>query len=120
MAVQTLVDLFDTAVKERPRKDMFQYKEEGRWIPVSSEEASSAVNELAAGLAELGIQAGDRVAILSNNRLEWILADQAILRLGAVVVTIYPTLEHVRSSAKTPRNRRSLRASRPIARTWKT
>ena len=92
MAVQTLVELFDTAVKETPRKDMFQYKKEDRWIPISSEEASRAANALAAGLAGLGIQDGDRVAILSTNRLEWVLADQAILRLGAVVVTIYPTL----------------------------
>ncbi len=92
MAVRTLVELFETAVARHPRPDMLQSKKEGHWIAISSDEALQKVRYLASALAELGIGKGDRVAILSTNRPEWILADQAILRLGAVVVTIYPTL----------------------------
>src|SRR5436190_8046652 len=47
---------------------------------------------IAAGLYSLGVRKGDRVAILSESRLEWVLADQGCVMLGAVNVPIYPTL----------------------------
>jgi long-chain acyl-CoA synthetase len=59
--------------------------------PVSYAEVGSAVREIAAGLAALGIEAGDRVAILSATRPEWTLADYGALAAGAVVVPIYHT-----------------------------
>lgn len=92
MSEQTLVDLFEESVRERPRPDLFQWKEDGAWVQMSSQEAHRAVLEAAEGMASLGIQSGDRVAILSENRVEWALGDQAALRMGALVVTIYPTL----------------------------
>ncbi len=92
MAVETLVDLFTTAVRDYPRADMFAYKRDGEWQRVSSDETLAAVKELTEGLASLGLKEGEHIAILSQNRLEWVLADQAILRLKGVVVTLYPTL----------------------------
>jgi len=93
MPVQTIPELFITSVRERPRPDCFSYREEdGHWIDVSSEDAYQRVLALRHGLKSLGIGAGDRVALLSENRVEWALADLAILCHGAITVPVYPTL----------------------------
>ena len=62
------------------------------WEPISSQQFAAKVNGVAAALLSLGISKGDRVAILSENRHEWVVADFACLLLGAVVVPIYTTL----------------------------
>ena len=59
---------------------------------IGSKEVFERVRDLGLGLASLGVGAGDRVAIVSESRPEWVLADMAILALGAVTVPIYPTL----------------------------
>ena len=92
MPVTTLNELFRHSVTEKPRSDLFRYKKDGRWVDVSSEEFETAVIECGQGLVSLGVQPGDRVALLSENRLEWAMADLGILTAGAVVVPIYPTL----------------------------
>ena len=62
-----------------------------RGDPVTYAELGTAVREIATGLAELGIEPGDHVAILASTRPEWTLADFGILAAGATVVPIYPT-----------------------------
>ncbi len=68
-----------------------RYKLDGEWREVSYGEVQEAIEEVALGLIELGIQAGDRVAILADTRLEWTVASYGITLAGAVVVPIYPT-----------------------------
>jgi long-chain acyl-CoA synthetase len=63
----------------------------GVWREVSWEEGATRVDELAAGFLALGLRKGDRVAILSNTRLEWTLTDFALLSIGILVVPIYQT-----------------------------
>ncbi|HEX7880061.1 MAG TPA: long-chain fatty acid--CoA ligase [Candidatus Eisenbacteria bacterium] len=92
MPIRTLNELFTEAVRRYDRPDAFRMKRAGAWIDMSHREAAEAVREVAMGLAGLGVTAGDRVAILSENRVEWALADYAILALGAVNVPIYSTL----------------------------
>ena len=92
MSDQTIIDLYLEGVKKNPRKDMFRYKAGDDWLDVSSAEFERAVTELSQGLISLGVEAGDRVALLSENRLEWAMCDLAILATGAIVVPIYPTL----------------------------
>ena len=93
MSVQTIPDLFLTAVREFPRPDCFSYRDDsGQSVDVSSEEALRRVKALRMGLKSLGVQPGDRVALLSENRIEWALADLSSLCVGAVTVPIYPTL----------------------------
>ncbi|GAB2537201.1 AMP-dependent synthetase/ligase [Spirosoma aerophilum] len=82
-----------------PLDDMLCAKEAGQWRTYSTPEVSKLVNQLSAGLLELGIHAGDRtpegrdkIAILSANRPEWMLVDMAIQQVGAVSVPIYPTI----------------------------
>ena len=67
----------------------FMVEEAGRWRSVGWEEAGRRVEELAAGFLAFGIRPGDRVAILGRSRLEWTLADFALISTGAVVVPVY-------------------------------
>ena len=93
MAAQTIPELFLNAVREFPRPDCFSYRDEtGQYVDVSSEEALRRVKALRMGLKSLGVKPGDRVALLSENRIEWALADLGALCTGAVTVPIYPTL----------------------------
>ncbi|HPF35974.1 MAG TPA: long-chain fatty acid--CoA ligase [Candidatus Krumholzibacteria bacterium] len=93
MSVQTIPQLFFDAVAQRPRPDMFSAKDAGgTYRDISSEEMQRRVRAVRLGLDALGVGRGDRVAILSENRVEWALTDLAALALGAVDVPIYPTL----------------------------
>jgi long-chain acyl-CoA synthetase len=68
-----------------------RYKVDGEWRQMNYAETLRAIEEIAAGLATLGIEPGDRVAILSDTRLEWTLASYGISAAGGVVVPVYPT-----------------------------
>lgn len=93
MPVQTVPDLFLTAVHDKPRADCFSSRDaQGRWQPVSSAEALRRVRALRRGLESLGVKPGDRVALLAENRVEWALTDLGIQCAGAISVPIYPTL----------------------------
>ena len=91
MSLRTLNDVFLAAVERRHPKVMLQRREDV-WVPVSSETFSAGVAGVAGALRGWGIGHGDRVAILSENRPEWMIADFASLLLGAVTVPIYATL----------------------------
>ena len=93
MHPQTLPVLFVEAVREHPREDCFQiYDRRHGFRPLSSLEARDRVLRLTRGLRALGIKRGDRVAILSENRVEWALIDLAILCHGAVSVPLHAIL----------------------------
>jgi len=68
-----------------------RHKVDGEWRELTYEQVGAAIEEVALGLIELGIESGDRVAILSDTRLEWTLASYGITAAGAVVVPVYPT-----------------------------
>lgn len=74
------------------KPDAFKFKRNGQWIDVSTDEFLLRVEELFFALRALGIKTGDRVALVSENRLEWAIADYAALSAGAITVPIYPTL----------------------------
>jgi long-chain acyl-CoA synthetase len=89
----TLTQLFFDAVdRYSTKRAALRYKEEGQWKDVSHQELARRVKHAALGLMELGIQPGDRVAILSENRPEWAVADFACLTARCADVSIYPTL----------------------------
>ena len=91
MSIATLNDIFFAAAEHNLDRAML-YRESGKWVPISSSEIARRVAGTARGLQELGVRKGDRVAILSENRPEWTIADFAILLLGAVTVPVYATL----------------------------
>jgi long-chain acyl-CoA synthetase len=88
----TLVQIFLETIDTHRKPAQFMRKAGGRWESISAERALADVESLSLGLRDLGVGAGDRVAILSENRYEWPVSDLAILGLGAVSVPIYPTL----------------------------
>jgi long-chain acyl-CoA synthetase len=88
----TLNQLFLDAVAKFRRPDALQVKRNGRYEPISHEVLADRVRHAALGLAELGVHSGDRVAILSENRPEWAIADYACLMNGVTDVPVYPNL----------------------------
>ena len=91
MAASSLVDLFLTRVRQSSPKPALWFKRQGRFIFIRWEEFGRRVRETTLGLYQWGIRPGDRVALLSENRPEWVFADLGILSLGAVTVPVYPT-----------------------------
>jgi long-chain acyl-CoA synthetase len=73
------------------KADALNHRTDGRWVNTSAAEFVNRVKNVALGLAALGIRPGDRIALLSENRPEWSIADLAILSLGAINVPIYTT-----------------------------
>ncbi|MGZ8848089.1 MAG: AMP-binding protein, partial [Pyrinomonadaceae bacterium] len=79
------------AILRHNKRDTVSEKRDQEWIHLSATEFVQRVRHIALGLADLGIQPGDRVALISENRPEWSIADLAILSAGAVTVPIYTT-----------------------------
>jgi long-chain acyl-CoA synthetase len=90
--IRTINDLF-LRVAESNRPDAMLWQDEhGVWKGISSAEIYARVKALASALLGWGVQRGDRIALLSENRWEWQVTDFAVLAIGAVDVPIYPTL----------------------------
>src|ERR1043166_7573251 len=78
----TLPGMLLHSVDQYRKPDAFKFKRSGEWISVSTDEFLLRVEELFFALLALGVKAGDRLATLSENRLEWAVADYASLCLG--------------------------------------
>ncbi len=83
--------LFST-ISKYPDNIALSWHHEGELKNLSYHEFGERIIDLTNGLASLGLQANDKIAILSNNRVEWTISDFAALSLGCVVVPIYQTL----------------------------
>jgi long-chain acyl-CoA synthetase len=88
----SLPKLFFDAVARHDKPDALQYKVNGVYQPISSRALADRVRRVAIGLAELGVKPGDRVAILSENRPEWAIADYACVTSAVTDVPLYPNL----------------------------
>lgn len=88
----TLVQLFFDAIDQYRREDALLVKEGESWRAISHDEVERRVRHLALALGVLGVDRGDRVAIVSENRPEWAISDYAALCHGALLVPIYQTL----------------------------
>ena len=92
MQYSSLAEMFFSVADRFSAKTAYMYKKDGTYQSISFKDAADKVNSIAGGLAELGVKSGDKVALLSENRLNWAVSDYAILALGAVNVPIYPSL----------------------------
>jgi len=88
---KTIADLLPRAAEMYGSKTAVKYKEGDQWVSRTFDEVVEIVRPLAFGLVTLGIEKGDRVAILGNTRPEWTYFDFAALSIGATVVPIYQT-----------------------------
>src|SRR4051794_27173348 len=87
----TIADIVSLAAELYGEQPAARFKRGDEWTDVSYRELSETVSEIARGLIDLGLEAGDRVALLCTTRVEWSYADFAITAAGACVVPIYPT-----------------------------
>ncbi len=87
----TLAGFCLEAILRHNKPNTVSEKRDSKWLHVSSQEFVRRVRHIALGLADLGIQPGDRVGLISENRPEWSIVDLAILSAGAVVVPLYTT-----------------------------
>ncbi len=86
-----LVSMFFDQVDREGDKPFLWAKESGKYHPQSWRQVATQVSELARGLRAIGVEAGDRVVIVSENRPEWLIADLAIMAIGAITVPAYIT-----------------------------
>jgi len=83
--------LFLDRVEQTPEGPAYRFPDGADWTSVTWAETGDRVRDVAAGLVALGVEAGQRVAIASGTRYEWIVADLAIMCAGAATTTVYPS-----------------------------
>jgi long-chain acyl-CoA synthetase len=88
-AARNLVALFEAQAKTLAERTAVTMKRDGRWQGVAWSEVARRARDVADGLAAIGLRPGDRVAIIGETNLEWILADLGILGAAGITVTIY-------------------------------
>ena len=89
---ENIAHLFLEAVDGYQKPDAVRYKKLGAWHSLSHRQLYDDVKRLALGLEGLGVEQGDRVAILSENRPEWLISDFACVMSRAISVPLYPVL----------------------------
>jgi long-chain acyl-CoA synthetase len=92
MQVTRIFDLLPHQLQNFPKEDAVCGKENGVWVHYSTAQYIRKAEQIAYGLLQLGIKKGDKIASISNNRPEWNFLDMAIHQIGAIHVSIYPTI----------------------------
>jgi long-chain acyl-CoA synthetase len=98
MTQKRLFDCLEYQMQHFPKDDMLAAKINGQWTGYSTSQVQETVNRFTAGLLKLGVggndftaEGADKIAIISNNRPEWVFTDLAVQQTGAILVPIYPT-----------------------------
>jgi len=92
MEVRRTFDILPNQLTKYPKADCLADKVNGEWQKTSTQQVQDFANQVSLGLLKLGVQKNDKVAIISMNRPEWMLADFGIAQLGAVSVPMYPSI----------------------------
>src|ERR1044071_2135170 len=88
-SIVSLVDVLDNSLKRYANLELFGTKTDDQWRYITYADFGKRVEEMRGGLASLGISRGDKVGIISNNRVEWAVVAYATYGLGAVIVPMY-------------------------------
>lgn len=91
-AISTVPEMFLAVCSEYGDKEAYFSKDEGEWKGITFRQVRERVENVSYGLASLGVEKGDRVAILSNNGPKWAMSDYAVSCMGGATTSIYPTL----------------------------
>jgi long-chain acyl-CoA synthetase len=98
MTSKRLFDCLEHQLQHFPQADMLAAKENGQWVKYSTEKVIDIANKFSAGLLEIGLsgndfshEGSDKIAIISNNRPEWLFTDIAAQQIGVILVPVYPT-----------------------------
>lgn len=90
--VDRLFDVPYHQLENHPQEVMFASKINNKWEPISTQEFLDKCNSISRGLIALGIEPGDKVGLVSSNRLEWNIMDIGIQQIGAIGVPVYPNI----------------------------
>ncbi len=93
-----IFDFLYDQLERFPKEDMLAGKKDGKWITFSTTTVADTINKLSAGLLKIGlsgrdmtVEQQDKIAIISNNRPEWLMLDMACQQIGVALCPIYPT-----------------------------
>src|SRR5687767_10705817 len=78
--------------KNYPQSDAVCFKESSGWKKYSTADCIEIINRISASLLKRGLNAGDRIAIISPNRPEWLFTDAGLLQAGFISIPVYPTI----------------------------
>ena len=93
MEVRRVFDCLPYQKENYPLDKAFGYQKNGKWIYYSTAEMLEMANKVSMGLIKMGVQPGDRIAlIVYRNRPEWVAMDVGISQIGAINVPVYPTI----------------------------
>lgn len=92
MEIKRLFDIPYFQLKNYPKEDSLAAKIDGVWVKTSTEQFINKAFSLSKALIALGVNEGDKIAMISNNRPEWSITDIGIQMAGAINVPIYPTI----------------------------
>ena len=92
MLARRSFDIIAAQLEKFPKSDSLAAKINGRYEPLSTQQVQEQTNLVSLGLLKLGLKKDDKVAIISMNRPEWLLADFGIAQIGAVSVPMYPSI----------------------------
>lgn len=92
MQIERIFDILPYSLERYNKKIVLAGKKSGKWVTYSSSDYVHNSTLVSYGLLALGIEKGDKIATLSNNRPEWNFVDMGLLQVGAVHVPIYPTI----------------------------
>jgi long-chain acyl-CoA synthetase len=92
MDVRRSFDILANQIEKYAKPDALAGKVNGQYVPLSSQHVQDQANLVSLGLLRLGLQCNDKVAIISMNRPEWLLADFGIAQIGATSVPMYPSI----------------------------
>ena len=88
---KAIPELFFETVKQHSNKVALLYKKEGVYFPVTYKDLEKKIIIFSSALQKLGVEKGDRIAILSENRPEWVISDISIMAVGAITVPLHAT-----------------------------
>jgi long-chain acyl-CoA synthetase len=92
MEVHKLFDFIRYQKEKYPQEVSLAEKVDGKWVTYSTDDVIEKSNQVSKGLIAMGVQPGDKIAIISNNRPQWNFVDIGLLQVGAIDVPIYPTI----------------------------
>jgi len=91
MELQSIPQMFFTRAASRAQRPAQLVKRGGTWQVISWQALSDSVRDMAQGLLTLGLQVGDRVALLASSRAEWVQCDLGIMAAAGITVPVYPS-----------------------------
>ena len=92
MEIKRTFDILPYALKNHPFDDCLAAKVNDDWKVYSTQEFSDKVNQMSNALVELGVQVGDKISSINNNRPEWNILNYAVAQIGAILCPMYPTI----------------------------